>query len=261
MPHRRIISALAVAAATLAVLAAPAAAAPPPNDTLDTATAITSFPFSERIAITEAGTEPFDAQLAPVCTDGAAEHTIWYRFDATEEGILDLTATTKGWESAIAISPGLPVDEESFTTCGTGEAFIEVQPGQTYYIAVYARNVGIATGTLTFRADFHPKSVFTTIGSVSLTPGGSIAVSGTYTCSAKKPFGFVVVSVAPDTHNENNVQLDGVTCNGSPQPYSVEVPPVKGRWRGTLAVEAFTFVCGAIACEEESADTTFVSPR
>ena len=70
-----------------------------------------------------------------------------------------------------------------------------------------------------------------------------------------------LVSVAPDTHNENNVQLDGVTCNGSPQPYSVEVPPVKGRWRGTLAVEAFTFVCGAIACEEESADTTFVSPR
>ena len=85
MPHRRIIIALAVAAATLAVLAAPAAAAPPPNDTLDTATAITSFPFSERIAITEAGTEPFDAQLAPVCTDGAAEHTIWYRFDATAE--------------------------------------------------------------------------------------------------------------------------------------------------------------------------------
>ena len=85
---------------------------PPPNDTLDTATAITSFPFSERIAITEVGTEPFDAQLAPVCTDGAAEHTIWYRFDATEEGILDLTATTKGWESAIAISPGLPVGEE-----------------------------------------------------------------------------------------------------------------------------------------------------
>jgi hypothetical protein len=39
------------------------------------------------------------------------------------------------------------------------------------------------------------------------------------------------------------------------------VPPVKGRWRGTLAVETFTFVCGAIACEQETADATFAVPR
>ena len=96
---------------------------------------------------------------------------------------------------------------------------------------------------------------------MSLTASGSIAISGTYTCSTKRPFGFVVVGVAPNTRNESGVELEGVRCTGAPQPYSVEVAPAKGRWRGTLAVEAFAFVCGAIACEQEVAETTFTVPR
>jgi len=260
--HRRISSALVLAAAVLAAAAAPAAAAPPPNDTIATATPIASFPFSDpRIAITEAGTEAFDAQLEGLCTEGAAEHTIWYRYEATQEGLLDLTAVTKGWEAAIGISPGVPTSDESFTTCGTGSADIEVEAGQTYYIAVYARDVGIATGTLSFSAAFYPKSVFTTIDSVSLTASGSIAISGTYLCSAKRAFGFISLRVAPNTRNESGVELEGVRCTGTPQPYSVEVAPAKSRWRGTLAVEALAFVCGSVGCEQEVAETTFTVPR
>ena len=263
MPSRRISSALALAAATFVVVAAPAAAAPPPNDTIATATPITAFPFKDAgIAITEAGTEPFDTELIEACTEGAAEHSVWYRYTATQEGILDVTATSKGkWDATVAFSPGVPVDGDSFTTCGTTNSYIEVEPGQTYYIAVYAREAGVATKTLDVSASFYPKSVFMTIDSVSLTAGGNLAVSGTYTCSTRRPFGFVAVGVAPDTPNESYVELEGVTCTGAPQPYSVELAPAKGRWRGTVAVEAFAFVCGAIACEEEVAETTFAVPR
>jgi hypothetical protein len=264
MPQRRISSAVAVAAAALALAlaAAPAVAAPPPNDTIDTATEITGFPFSDpRIAITEAGTEPFDAELVPLCTEGAAEHSIWYRFEATQEGILDLRAITRGWDATIAISPGVPTGEDSFSDCGTGDAYVEVEAGETYYIAVYAREAGTARGTLSFTADFSPKSVFTTIDAVSLTAGGSIAVSGTYTCSGKKPLGFVTIRVAPNTRSESSVDIQDIVCTGTPQPYSAEVAPVKGRWRGTVEVEVSAFICGAIACEQEAAETTFAVPR
>jgi hypothetical protein len=255
-PRRRtaVRSLLLATAVLFAVCVPSAAAAPPPNDTPGTATLLSTLPFEESVSIAEAGTEPLDAELYDVCGGDVLEHTVWYRYDATTEGIVQLTATTRSkWQPGVLVTEGFP-DGDALTGCGNDDTYIEVEPGQSYYFAAYSRTAG-ATGTMRVLAEFIPKSVFLTMDSVTRDRAtGSLSASGTITCSGKKVFGFIDLAVISGTRRFVVGTINLPACNGTAVPWAIESDPDAGSFKGRLTVEAFAFVCSRV-CEGEATPT------
>src|SRR5262245_49021758 len=248
MPLPWVIAAVAI----LIAFVHSASAAPPPNDTPATATLITTVPFDDSVSIADANTEPLDDQIHLVCGADALEHTVWYRYDATSEGIVRMdVSTTDDFEPGAAVSPGFPVNADSIVSCGEKDTYIETEPGKTYYFAAYSRSVG-ATGTLNIHVRFRPKTVFLTLDSVARDPATrSATITGTITCLDSAEFGFIRATIALNTGGENCELDGGFYCTGSPEPWKAEVYPRHGQYLGRITVEAFAFIFDDFACEEE----------
>jgi hypothetical protein len=257
-------STLVAAALAACACAAPAAAAPPANDTVATATPMT-VPFDDSVSIADAGTEPFDAGLLQFCGGEVVEHTVWYRYTATSEGIVRMDAdTTDGFQPGVGVSDGVPTGEDSFKSCGNDDAYIETQPGHTYYFAAFSRSAD-ATGTLSVHARFRPKQVFVTVDPAVTyhRDTGGVTVTGTLTCPDEPNlFGFLDVRMGANTGRETFGDAQDAACTGSPAPWTAEVLPVHGRLLGRIAIEADAFLCDDFACEDERVDkVVVVKPR
>jgi hypothetical protein len=242
------------AVAILIAFVPSASAASPPNDTPATATLMTTLPFDDSVSIADANTEPLDDEIHQLCGADALEHSVWYRYNATSEGIVRMdVSTTDGFEPGAAVSRGFPVNGDSIVMCGEIDTYIETEPGGTYYFAAYSRSVG-ATGTLNIHAQFRPKTVFLTLDSVARDPAtGSVTLTGTITCSSSAEFGFVQARMAAHTGRESGASDQGFSCTGSPEPWTAEVAPRHGQFLGRITVEVFAFICDDFACEEEIA--------
>jgi len=255
-------------AVAVAVCAAPAAAAAPANDTAATATPLTTLPFDQKkIDIASAGTEAVDADLYMDCGGDALEHTVWYRYTNTSnlQGVLQVSATTSGsWQPGVAAMDGAPT-RDALRSCGNDDTYIQLAPGQTYYFAAYSRTPG-ATGTMNIHAELIPQTLFLTLDSVNVSAStkGAVDVAGTYTCSGRRPYGYVQVRVAPFTRQENSVFIEGLTCNGKVQPWQATVSPYTGKFYGTkptqLRVDAYGFVCESVCQEAEQTTTATITP-
>jgi hypothetical protein len=178
-----LLAALVVAGGAL-VPAGPAAAAPPDNDTSDSASVVTSLPFSAIVNIAEATDD-----VENLYCDGSIQ-TVWFSYTATADVTVAFNTVGSDYAAAIAVYRGAP-DASQIVACddaSLGRAYsqevIRVGAGQTYYVAVSRYLEG--GDTLVFNAAEYPDSLIahTELTEARLLENGNVALTFTVTCNA-----------------------------------------------------------------------------
>ena len=108
-----------VIVAAFAAVVQPAYAAPPANDTPSGATLLSALPFGDIVTIDEATTDKLDATLNAWCGAPATEGSVWYRFEATEDGALLFDVSESSFSAGALVTAGDPADD-NVVTCGPG---------------------------------------------------------------------------------------------------------------------------------------------
>jgi hypothetical protein len=131
----------AVVAAVTATVALPgvAAAAPPANDDVTAATAVTALPYATQTDTSEAtraGDDPYWCQTSDVAG------TVWFRYTATEDGLLRATATGADHGTILSANTGVPgnltgvPDACDVATVTGSEITFRARAGTTYHLMV-----------------------------------------------------------------------------------------------------------------------------
>ena len=257
-----LISVVALASFTFAT---PVLAAPPGNDDASTPTGIPSLPYVDSEDTSEA-----TANLAdPDCIGTGTNASVWYAFTTGGEP-MNLLADTDGsdYGTQIVVVAGSPTGE--IVGCGISVAGFSADPSTTYYIMVAAcfnfGGVGPAAigcdpsatgGSLIFNLDVAPPPPTLEL---TVDPSGhfnkhtgSATITGTFACTDAS---FVVVDVQLTqtvgrfrVSGFGEVFFDAPLCDGSAQPWSVEVLGASGLFKGgRAAAVAFGNACGAFEC-------------
>jgi hypothetical protein len=237
-------------------VAAPAAlAAPPSNDTFANATMVT-IGFSEVLDTTEATTDADDAQLNASCGAPATDASVWYVLQGTDQGVI-VDVSQSDYSAGVLVGVGT---QGNLTTiaCGAGAVGFFAAAGETYYIlAIDDQFDGGGNGgnlSIAFNEIPPPPTVDITVdrfGTFNSNTGTAI-VSGTYICTngdfidvfvdARQNVGrFVILG--------SGAFFDFGTCDGEPHPWSAEIFPQNGKFKGgkTLTL-TFAISCGLFEC-------------
>jgi hypothetical protein len=244
-----------IVVAAFAAVAQPAYAAPPANDAPSGATLLGALPFGDVVTIDEATTDALDATLNAWCGAPATEGSVWYRFEATEDGGLLFDVSESSFSAGALVTAGEPADE-NVVACGPGAVSFQVTAGQTYFIMAFSDTPGVTTGMLTVHAEAaQPVALDLAVNPIGTfdPKTGSATISGTLQCS-----GAELASVMIDlSQNVGRFTIRGsgymdAACTGTPEPWSVDVLPTNGRFSGGHALSvAFAFTCGVLSCGED----------
>jgi hypothetical protein len=238
-------------------------AAPPSNDTPGGAALIGALPFSDSVSIDEATTDALDATLNTQCGAPATEGSVWYRFDATQDGGLVFDVSGSTFSAGALVTAGDPANG-NFITCGPGAVTFDVVAGQSYFVMAFSDTPGVTTGTLVVRAEATPPPIEV---DVTVNPTGtfdpktgSATISGTLQCTNEEAqFATVDVQLRQAVGRFTILGFGSIeaVCEGTPQPWSVEVLGQTGTFRGGKAVTvAFAFACGPFTCGDDFEERT-----
>ena len=129
---------LATATASAIVLAAgPASAAPPINDTISTATTITTVPFTDTVDTTEATTDEEDAAVNSGCGAPVTNGSVWYSLTAGDAPAYIVDVTQSSYQAGVIVATGTPGDL-TLVNCGPGSIGFQSVPGETYYLMAFS---------------------------------------------------------------------------------------------------------------------------
>lgn len=246
-----------VIASSLA-FAAPVLAAPPSNDIYAGATVIGSVPFSESLDTTEATTDADDVAANAACGAPATEASVWYEITPAADGGLVVDVSSSDYPAGVLVVTGSP-GSFSLVTCGPGTVAFPTSAGVTYSILVFDFEPGGTNGgTLNITVgDIPPPPVV----DVSVDPTGtfnaqtgSATITGTVTCTGTADFAYIDVQLR-QTVGRFTVSGYGFlefACDGTTQPWSLEVSPDNGLFKGGRSVAVtFAVACGSFACGED----------
>jgi hypothetical protein len=223
-------------------LVTPALAAVPSNDTYAGRTVIGSLPFSETLDTTEATTDADDAEANAACFAPATDASVWYEYTATADGFLDVQVFLSDYSAGVLVVTGSP-GSFLLETCGPGGVQFYAVSGQTYSIAaIDSQEDGAGNGgNLTISVSELPPgpTMDVTIDPVGRFDQrtGSATVSGTATCPADALQGFIVVQLRQPVGRfvVTGSGFTEVTCDDSPQTWTVEVTAFDGLFKGGRA--------------------------
>lgn len=105
------------------------AAAPPGNDDINSATAISSLPFSDALDTTEATTAPDD----PYCGGNVA--TVWYAITLTQNTVVKTDTAGSDYGANVSVYTGSP-GALSYITCAFSQATFNATAGVSYYVMI-----------------------------------------------------------------------------------------------------------------------------
>jgi hypothetical protein len=237
------------------VLAGPVMAAAPSNDVIGGATPV-AVGFSEILDTTEATTDADDAEANTDCGAPATDASVWYTLAGADIGVVVDVASSSYSAGVIVVtgSPGSFVLE----TCGPGAVAFFAASGTTYSILAFDDQEDGAPengGTLEINvAEIPPPpTVDVTVDPVGqFHKDGTATISGTVTCSGEAAFSFIEVSLRQTVGRIfiNGFGATDFLCDGSTQPWSVDVFPDNGTFKGgrtasvTVATSCGEFDCG-----------------
>lgn len=248
-----------VATAVVPLSAGQAVAAPPGNDTFGGATAV-SLGFSEELNTTEATTDADDVEANADCGAPATDASVWYAFTASVDSGVVVDVSQSDYSAGVIVVTGAP---GSFVleTCGPGTVGFFATAGTTYHVLAFDDQLdGVGTGGLlriSFNAAPPPPTVDFTVDPIGRVDqrSGVATLTGTFTCAnadfldvfgeLRQPVGrFTIIG-------EFAFFVDGSSCDGTSQPWTAEVIPFNGKFKGgTSATMTFTFACGPFECSE-----------
>lgn len=248
-----------------------ALAAAPSNDDAGSPTVIASLPFVDTLDTTEATADPSD----PDCFgSGPLNASVWYAFTTGADPIT-LLADTAGsdYGTTITVMAGSPTGD-GIVACGFDGAQLPAEPSTTYYFMVaacFSGGVGLAAigcdpdatgGSLVFSLDEAPPPPLVDL---TVNPAGtfnkltgSATISGTVTCSGEAFYTEIDVNLTQTVGRFTVLGFaalypDAFVCDGSAQPWSVEVLGYTGKFKGGRAASAtFAYACDAFDCGFDS---------
>jgi hypothetical protein len=186
--------ALVVTGVAIGVALAGPAAAQPSNDDFDAATAISTLPYSETIDMSTATAAADDPH--PNCMNGVAA-SVWYTYSTASDALVELdTIGSSSVFNTVAVYTGTRGSLNLVGCSFFGQNFVgfTAKAGTAYHVMV-ARDVFGGFGSVEFHvkagpiiggfavnsqaAVSHASGIATVSGTVSCTPAGNAAVSGT----------------------------------------------------------------------------------
>jgi Family of unknown function (DUF6299) len=239
-----------VAAFSLA-FAAPVLAVVPTNDTYSGRTIVGTLPFNETLDTTEATTDADDAEANAACGAPATDASVWYEFTAAADGAVIVDVSGSDYSAGVIVATGAP-GSFSIVACGPFAVAFPTTAGETYAILAFDDQEDgdpANGGTLVITIDTAPPppTVDVTVDPVGhFTSAGSAVISGTVTCEGTADFTTIDVELRQRVGRFviTGFGSTGFVCDGTTQPWSVEVFGTNGTFKGGHAV-AVTF---AIAC-------------
>jgi hypothetical protein len=153
-------------------------------------------------------------------------------------------------------SPGSLITE----ACGPGGTYFYAVSGQAYAILAFDdQNDGVGNGgTLEITIDVlpPPPAVALTVNPIGHfnKVTGSATISGTLSCTGEAFWASVEVQLTQNVGRFSitgwgYVSFDGVTCDGTTQPWVVEVFGSNGKFKGgRTASVAIAYACGGFDC-------------
>ena len=154
----------------------------PINDDFDDAVSVTALPFTHTVN-TGSATAAADDPAGSFC-DPAPEHTVWYRFTATQNGRINVNTVRSDYDPGLSLYTGTRGDLTS-VACASfyGSLTFEALAGQTYFILIGSA-VGEPGGNLILnvRPGIEVGVTIDAIGRVNPS-AGVVKISGTVTCS------------------------------------------------------------------------------
>ena len=259
-------SAIAIAAAGLGVVgAAPAYAAVPANDTIQTATEITSIPFTDTVDTTGATTDALETSLNASCGAPEVAHGVWYHANVSQSGVYVADTSQSNYGTGIMVVAG-PASAPTFLSCGPRTVSGPLIAGQDVFLLVFGDGSTAQTsGTmvLTVTAAPPPPTVDVTIDARgSFGHDGSALIRGTLTCSgtainSEDVFGQVQQRVGRALYTSFFDAQPGVACDGAPHPWLGSAAPNNGLFAGGHAtVNVQAQVCNLGGCNFAQATAT-----
>ena len=157
--------------------------AAPINDDMDNAVSVTGVPFTHSVNTTSATAAADDPDAGGFC-DPAPEHTVWYRFTATQNGRINVNTIRSDYDPGLSVFTGTRGDLSPVACAGFyGSLTFEALAGQTYFILI-GSPVGDPGGNLILnvRPGIEVGVTIDAVGSVNPSTG-MVKISGTVTCS------------------------------------------------------------------------------
>lgn len=238
------------------VIATPALAAAPTNDLYTGRTTIGALPFSETLDTTEATTDADDVELNAECGAPATDASVWYEFTATADMGVLVDVSASDYSAGVLVGTGAP-GSFSIVSCGPAGVIFFAESGVTYAILAIDDQLDEAGtgGTLVISVDEAPPPPeidITVDPTGTFNPQtGSATISGTVTCSGDADFASVEVELR---QRVGRFVITGFGwmdpfCDGTTQPWSIEVTGSNGLFKGGQAVAVtFAIACGEFDC-------------
>ena len=237
-------------------LAAPVLAAAPLNDVYSGRQAI-SIGFSATVDTSEATTDADDIEMN-VCGAPAMDASVWYELTATADGFIGVDVSASSYSAGVFVATGSP-GSFSVVNCGPGAIAFEAIAGEIYAIVAIDDQLhgGGNGGTLNIQvAELPPPpEVDLTVNQSGRfnSKTGSATISGTVACTGGPAgFSFIDVFVRQVVGRffiDGWGFIEGFTCDGTTQPWSVEVFGSNGVFRGGKALSVtFAVACGQFQC-------------
>ena len=244
------------------LIAAPAVfAVVPSNDTWAGRTVVATLPFSETIDTTEATTDADDTEANAECGAPATDASVWYEFTAASDHGVLVDVSESDYSAGVLVVSGAP---GSFVieACGPGGIAFFAAAGVSYSIlAIDDQDDGAGNGgMLSITIDeAPPPPTFDIIVNRrgAFHQDGSATISGTVTCTnADFVELFVELSQQVGRRTIAGFGFAGLECDGTEQPWSVDVFADNGLFRGgRAAAVTIAFGCGFF-CNEVVVEQT-----
>jgi hypothetical protein len=269
---KRVLVLISVIALWSLAFATPALAAAPGNDTYAGRIDVTgSLPFSDTVDTTEGTTDADDAEANASCGAPATDASVWYELTAAADGGIIVDVSGSDYSAGVIVATGSPGNLVT-EACGPGAVAFFAANGQTYNILAFDdQQDGSGNGgslAITIDVAPPPPTVDVTVNPLGqfnkLT--GSATISGTLTCTGDAFFTAVDIQLTQNVGRFTvtgfgNVFDEAPVCDGTAQPWSVEVFGQTGKFKGGRAVAVtFAIACGNFDCGFDE-ETTSVMLR
>jgi hypothetical protein len=260
----------AVALFSLAV-AGPTLAAAPSNDDAGSPSLIATLPFIDSLDTSEATSDPSD----PDCFGSGSSASVWYAFTTGTDPVTLLADTSASdYVTAITVMAGSPTGD-GIVACGFDGAQFPAEPTTTYYFMIAAcasGGVGLAAvgcdpsatgGSLVFSLDAAPPppSVELSVDPVGHfnKVTGSATITGSVICTGEAFYTEIDVELRQAVGRFTVVGFgyvsDAFVCDGTAQPWSVEVFGYSGQFKGGRAASVtVAYACGEFECGYDEVD-------
>jgi hypothetical protein len=225
-------------------------AAPPVNDTSATATVIGGLPYSVSVDTAEATVGADD--LAIGCgvdpTTQTFSHSVWFEYTPAEDETILIDTSGSSYDVAGAVLPaGAP---DTPVACFFTGTTVALEGGITYLIDLLeVGDTGGGTLQLSVTAPDVPEPQLTLAPVGKVDRAGTATLAGTLTCD---PGSFVsldatftqVIGRRTAVSAFGGLYGEPITCDGTPQPWSLELTPWEGRLRpGPGSASVFVVEC------------------